>query len=454
MDEKMWLRSWTNDLYLWYEEVQDVDPTTFGTVLDYFDSQMTQAITPSGAAKDKFHSTIATDEWLAMSQSGEAAGYGAQWAVLATTPPRRVLVAYTQPDSPAVPTSGAPLLLRGTEILTVDGVDLVNAGDQASVDRLNAGLFPSAAGEMHSFQVQDAGSAVIRNITMTSAIVTEAPVQNVAVFQEPGGPVGYMLFNDHIATAEDALLNAVTTLQAGAITDLVLDIRYNEGGFLDVASELAFMIAGPGRTTGKTFELLSFNNKHTTRDPVTGQLITPQPFHDTTVGLPGAGPAGRALPSLNLSRVFVLTSSSTCSASESIINSLRGVDVEVIQIGSTTCGKPYGFYPQDNCGTTYFSIEFKGVNDKGFGEYPDGFSPINTLSVGGERIPGCSVADDFDHQLGDTAEARFAAALTYRQSASCPAPSGFGPRALAATMPSHDAQLFKSPWLENRILRR
>ena len=56
----------------------------------------------------------------------------------------------------------------------------------------------------------------------------------------------------------------------------------------------------------------------------------------------------------------------TCSASEAIINGLRGVNVQVIQIGSITCGKPYGFYSQDNCGTTYFSIQFKGVNAAGF----------------------------------------------------------------------------------------
>ena len=41
--------------------------------------------------------------------------------------------------------------------------------------------------------------------------------------------------------------------------------------------------------------------------------------------------------------------------SEAIINGLDGVNVQVIQIGATTCGKPYGFYPQDNCGTTYFA---------------------------------------------------------------------------------------------------
>ncbi|MFP6807640.1 MAG: hypothetical protein VB957_10750 [Pseudomonadales bacterium] len=51
------------------------------------------------------------------------------------------------------------------------------------------------------------------------------------------------------------------------------------------------------------------------------------------------------MPELNLSRVFVLTGPGTCSASESIINGLTGIDVEVIQIGSATRGKPFGFIP-------------------------------------------------------------------------------------------------------------
>ncbi len=122
-------------------------------------------------------------------------------------------------------------------------------------------------------------------------------------------------------------------LSTAGITDLVLDIRYNGGGYLDIASELAYMIAGNARTAGKTFEKTVFNNKHTTTDPVTGDPLTPTPFHNTAVGF--SAPSGTPLPQLNLPRVFVLTGTGTCSASESIINSLEGVDVEVIQIGST-----------------------------------------------------------------------------------------------------------------------
>jgi carboxyl-terminal processing protease len=150
----------------------------------------------------------------------------------------------------------------------------------------------------------------------------------------------------------------------------------------------------------------------------------------------------------------VLTSSSTCSASESIINSLRGVGVQVIEIGHTTCGKPYGFYPQDNCGTTYFSIEFQGVNDQGFGDYPDGFSPTNATGSVGVTIPGCFVGDDFNHALGDRNEGRLAAAVGYLSGQGCPAvsvaPPGPGVSARAA---ASDGVLNKGPWRENRIYR-
>jgi hypothetical protein len=102
------------------------------------------------------------------------------------------------------------------------------------------------------------------------------------------------------------------------------------------------------------------------------------------------------------------------------MNSLRGIDIEVIQIGGTTCGKPYGFYPTPNCGTTYFSIQFKGVNDKGFGDYSDGFVPTTSPTLDSE-IEGCALSDDLNHALGDTNERLLSAALYYRDNNQCPA---------------------------------
>jgi len=451
LTENNWLRSWSNDLYLWYSEIVDRNPAQY-TTPNYFDLLKTTATTASGQPKDRFHFTMATNDWEALAQSGVAPGYGATWAVIASEPPRQVVVAYTDPNTPA---TAAPVnLARGAEVLEVDGVDLVNDNTQNGIDALNEGLFPTQTGDAHTFTVQDAGSNTTRVVTMTSADVTSTPVQNVKTIATGSGAVGYMLFNDHLATAEQELIDAFTQLANAGVTDLVLDIRYNGGGYLDIASEVAFMIAGPARTAGKTFELTQFNSQHPSIDPVTGQTIVPLEFHSESLGL--SAPAGQALPTLNLSRVYVLTGSGTCSASESIINSLQGVDVDVIQVGSTTCGKPYGFYPQDNCGTTYFSIEFQGVNQKGFGNYPDGFSPANTVGTAGAAVTGCSVADDFAHPLGDPLEGRLAAALAYRQAPACPAPTGFAPpgRAAETLAVPLDGVVHKSVWQQNRIMRR
>jgi carboxyl-terminal processing protease len=455
LDEKNWLRSWTNELYLWYSEVPDQDPGTFSSDAAYFAVLKTTGTTASGNPKDKFHFTYSTSTWESLSQSGVSAGYGATFSVLASTPPRNVVIAYTEPSSPAALSPAS--LARGAKILTIDGVDLVNATDTASVNTLNAGLSPATVGETHTFGVMDAGATSSRTVTLTSANVTSTPVQNVKSISTTAGSVGYMLFNDHLATSEAALLSAFSSLKASAVTDLVLDIRYNGGGYLDIASEVAYMVAGAGPTAGQTFELTQFNSKYPTVDPVTHQAIAPLGFHSTTQGF--SVTAGQPLPTLNLGRVFVLTGPGTCSASESIINSLRGVNVQVIQIGSTTCGKPYGFYPQDNCGVTYFSIEFQGVNAKGFGNYPDGFSPANATTNIGVSVQGCYVADDLAHQLGDPAEARLAAALSYRSSGSCPAqPTGVGLKraqvpGLGYLPPEADGEVLKSPWQQNRIVR-
>jgi len=440
-DEKAWLRLWTDELYLWYREVPSADPASYATPQDYFAVLKTAAVTPSGNPKDRFHFDIPTAEWLALSQSGVAAGYGVQWVVLAPRPPRDVRVAYIDPGTPAASAN----IARGAKVVKVDGVD-VTSGDPAL---LNAGLFPAKAGEPHTFSILDVAATTPHDVPLTSANVQSTPVQNVKTI----GSVGYMLFNDHIATSEALLIQAIGQLKQAqpAITDLVLDIRYNGGGYLAIASELAFMVAGPAATSGKTFELLSFNDKYSSTDPVTGQSITPEPFLNAAVGL--STRRGQPLPSLGLGRVFVLTGPGTCSASESIINGLRGIDVQVIQIGSQTCGKPYGFYPADNCGTTYFSIQFKGVNAKGFGDYPDGFVP-NGSGVAG--VPGCQVADDFGHALGDPAEARLSAALAYAAGQPCPLPTfaQASQRTALATPAGSDEIVVKSPWRENRILWR
>ena len=414
VDENNWLRSWSNDTYLWYDEIEDRDPACCDTPT-YFNGLKTFARTPSGNAKDRFHFTEDTAARQARVRSGVSAGYGARFALLSARPPRRIRVAYTEPGTPA--TRADVNLLRGTTILEVDGVDVVNGNAAA----LNAGLFPRRLNERHEFTVRDPGASESRTITMTSATITTAPVQHVRVLQTDTGPVGYFLFTTHIATAERALMDAVEELAAAEVTDVVVDLRYNGGGYLAIANQLGYMLAGR-HAQGRVFSELQFNDKHAVFDPVTDERLRPDYFLSAATGWFGTA-SGTPFPALHLDRVFVLAGPGTCSASESVINSLRGINVDVVLIGNTTCGKPYGFYPTDNCGTTYSTVQFRSVNADGFGDYSDGFSPQNQRAAGGVSMPGCAVADDFDHAFGDRGEAMLAAALNYRSNASCPSPA-------------------------------
>lgn len=431
-DEKAWLRSWIDETYLWYQDVRalnsaTLDPAAYATPVDYFAVLKTPLITATGHPKDRFHFVYDTPTWVALSQSGVSYGYGFQLALLSTRPPREAVVAYTDPNTQATQNN----IARGAEILTVDGADLVNDDTQAGVDTINAGISPSGPGT-HTFTIRDRGSQTTRTLSLDATAVTETPVQDVETLPAPNQSVGYLLFKDHIATSESELIDAIDQFKAKAITDLVLDIRYNGGGYLDIASELAYMIAGPGPTQSKAFEVETFNDRNpfglTTADATTA-------FHSTSQGFSATD--GQALPYLGLARVFVLSGPGTCSASEAIINGLRGVGVQVNLIGGTTCGKPYGFVPTDNCGITYFSIQFSGVNAQGFGDYADGFAPA------------CFVADDFTHALGDPAEALLATALQFRSQGHCPASA-----ASAKALTSSEAVLIRTPLRENRLYRR
>ncbi|MDQ2076328.1 S41 family peptidase [Marinimicrobium sp. ABcell2] len=440
LDENNWLRSWVNDTYLWYDEVLDRDPGLYTETESYFRLLRTTERTESGRSKDDFRFTMPTHEYQAMAQSGVSVGYGIQWAIHSPTPPRDIQVVYVEPGSPADEAG----VKRGQKLTAVNGLDVVHNNNTAALAIINAGLYPAQAGD--NYELKFDGNL---NADLTAEAITSSPVPIVKTFETESGTVGYLLFNDHTAVSEQALVDAITSLE-GEVMDLILDLRYNGGGYLAIASQLSYMIADTRLTDGKVFEKLSFNDKHPDVNPVTDQPIRPMNFYSETVGL--SAPAGEPLPSLQLSRVYVISGSNTCSASEAIINGLRGVDVDVILIGATTCGKPYGFYAQDNCGTTYAMTQFRGENEKGFGDYSEGFAP-GSGAPGAVSLPGCSVRDDLRRQLGDPEEWRLAAALQYRESETCPTLSGGSGASMKGTVaPVEDGYIPRSPALQNRIM--
>lgn len=407
-DEMSFLRLWADETYLWNKEVPDVKMADYRTAVDYFHALKTPALTASGQPKDRYHYTYQQKQYEEL-QQGVSLGYGMTW-VRNTGIPRQWLVAHVEPGSAAAVAG----IRRGDELLGVDHVDFVHSSTPALVDKLNAGLFPKTAGERHHLRL---GRGLVRiERVLESANVTYNPVGKVQVFESAGKKIGYMLFSSHNDISEQRLIDGFTTLRNAGVKGLVLDLRYNGGGKLSIASEVAYMIAGPARALGRTFEQTLTNNPDASRSP---QLFTTMAY-----GLvPGqATPRGTPLPYLGLDKVTVIAGPGTCSASESIVNGLRGIDIEVELVGSTTCGKPYAFIPTLNCGTYYFMIQFQGVNAKGWGDYGDGFAPT------------CKVRDNVVYALGDPEENLLQAALYRNATGMCPAPVGGAAASASARM--------------------
>jgi hypothetical protein len=280
--QKSFVRAYLDEVYLWYDEIVDVDRNRYTDPRDYFNALLVRTPTANGRPRDEFSAAVGTPQLRSS---------------LATAAPQQV---------------------------SLDG--LLKAGANA----------------------------------VTQARVAPSPA---------GRPVGYIEFRNHDPGSQDELISAFRTIQSMGAQDLVLDLRDNSGGFLYVALTAASMITGPG-SEGQVFEQLQYNKKRQQEtDASTLRFSGKVQYAETQY------PVGTELPQLGLPRVFILTTEATCSASESIINSLRGINVQVIRIGSRTCGKPYGFREKPNCGVSYFPIEFIGSNAQGFGDYTAGFQP-------------------------------------------------------------------------------
>ena len=397
LQEKNFLRSWSFETYLWFEDLPDINPNNSDTPQAYFNRLVSNKRTASGSYKDNFHfyePTESEEAWTAGITYGYGLNLKVDWDI-----PRTITVVYSDTASPAANKD----IKRGAKIISIDNQSVATMNVNTLIDA----LYPSQINAVHEFEILDVDASETRKVTLESASLDTDSVSVAKILEHNDSKIGYVQFNTFIPDAQDQWVAAINKLTQAGVTDLVVDMRYNGGGYIAVASQVAYMIAG-SNTTGKVFY----------QDVANAKMPAEEAWDFIDTGLYGTNKY-LALPTLNLTRVYVLATSGTCSASELVINSLRGIGVSVYLIGDTTCGKPYGFLPQPNCGTTYYTIQFKAINAKGFGEYSDGFIP-STTDNGLDKVKGCVVADDLNHQLGDPEEALLAAALTLRATGACP----------------------------------
>jgi carboxyl-terminal processing protease len=374
--QRAWLRDYMNDQYLWYNQ-QGTPDVAATTPAQYFDSLLFVPL-------DRYSFSQSSADFAAFFGLGQTMGYGyaLAWADTAQTVLKVRLV---EPQSPI----GRAGLRRGDTVVSIDGY---------TPEQIVNGLPPRAttAGVARKFVVVDAAGRQ-QTFNVSSAVYPLSPVLDARVLAAPNGAkVGYLAYQEFITSGADAVGAAFDRFAVEGITELVLDLRYNGGGSTTQARNLASLAAGSA-LNGKVFADYRFSAKNADSNFT-------QPFNALFAARASARPS---TPLENLRRVFVITSGSTASASELLINGLRAF-MPVVTVGSTTFGKPYGFLPRDACGITYNAVNFVTANAVGFSDYSAGFAPT------------CAVADDLSRQFGDPAEERTAAALHYISGGACP----------------------------------
>lgn len=392
-DQQLWLDSYMDDWYYWYAISPNPSPNGYADVASYFDARLYNGTDPTFPKPDVWSNYQSQVDYDRFFGEGRVLGYGVMVAgrEVAGQPDQPLYIRYVEPSSPA---AGAGLA-RGDQILSINGVP---SSTLISTNNYSA-LSPTQSGTPVTLSVRNASGD--RSVTLNSAVYDIVPVANTSIVTTPAGrKMGYLLVTDMISQALDPLDAAFAQFKASGVQEVAIDLRYNGGGLVSVASSLASYPSGSS-TSGKIFASLLYNDKKSNNN---------QDFRFANYS-----------SALGLSRVYVLTGSRTCSASEQVINGLRPF-VDVVAVGDTTCGKPVGFLPQaDGCGTVYSVVNFESVNALNEGRYFDGFAPT------------CAVAEDFSKSLGATNEPLLSAARTLADGGACPT-AGFRQKPMSAAL--------------------
>jgi C-terminal processing protease CtpA/Prc len=311
--------------------------------------------------------------------------------------------------------SGSPLyangVRRGWIVKKINDIDiapiLLSHNDEAYSNLIG----PSEAGVTNKFlfETPDGEDSTIsstkKSFTLNSVLLYDT-------LHLASGITGHIVFESFIAPSEDELATAFAYMKANEVKDLILDLRYNSGGYLYIAQQLASYIAG-NANQGNDFIRLIYNNLHRESNGTFPFLTTPFP--------------------LSLSKLVVITTRETASASECVMNGLLPY-MNVFSIGDTTNGKPVGMNGGE-IGKKYFiaPVTFKNVNKNGEGDFYEGITP------------GALVSDDITHDFSDRNEFCLKAAISYIETGSVPTKG-------ASYFKRHPQYSEKPAWMKNGFM--
>lgn len=394
---------WMNDYYLWNEDLRAALPSpNYEQPYDEFLEYLLKSINTNTMDGYYYPSRTATNkEWIYYSNIVRYSATGTASLHSATRAKEAVVgfgaevepmmfdysgnlyftVLWVYPKSPAA-TAG---LKRGDFIGKING-SLINASNYYQL--LVSLYYPNNGDTMtvslcdYDFDNGRASYPEGCDKTIVAEYYYDTPVVYSTIFttNETSAvqkKIGYLVYTSFESSYDDDLRTVFDEFKAKGITDIILDLRYNGGGAVSSSMFLTSVLAGPS-CADKVFMYYRYNDERMKQmgiDKTDYKKYNPLKFDSSSATTYG----------FDFDKIYIIGTYDTASASELVINALRGIDKEVVLVGTETNGKNVGMevvqttQPIDGYYYTFAPISFQSYNAKGQSDYDDGFIPDRAI---------------------------------------------------------------------------
>ncbi len=380
-----WILANMEYYYFWNEEIP-VNPDLTQQPVSFFESLLYTFSETSNPEGDRFSFISEDADELLASFNGEETTTGMEFNLYYKNESGNEIIGqviYTIPESPAALMG----ITRGDIFTKVDGQTLT---DQNYIDLLynNTDLTLTMA-KLNGDDYTDQDETI--NIYAT--VVQENPIFMDSIYEQNGIKIGYIVYNQFIpgpngseSEQYDEELNEIfSRFKSSGVTELIVDLRYNPGGYVTSAINLASLI-GTGVSSNDLFIREEYNSTLQNQlERAYGEDYFNENFYSRS------GNIGSLL-----SRVYFLVTNASASSSELVINGLKPY-MDVYLIGETTYGKNVGSITiTDETGDIDYALQpivMKAYNSLGNSDYSAGFIPDLEVSESRELVPFGNIYD-------------------------------------------------------------